>query len=163
MKDDNGFTLLELLIVVALLGIVSAIAVPNFLTILPNIRLKSAAQELYANFQKAKLTAVKRNKNTAVTFSSTGYTVFIDDDADFVYDSGTEEVVLTVLWSEYKGVSVGTVSFDNSTGQPCIAFRPDGLPADADGGLAEGEVPFSNSTGKSLEVGVRPAGAIKVD
>ena len=72
MRNNSGFTAVELLVVIALIAILAAIAVPNFIGWLPNYRLRAATHDLYSNFQKAKLTAVKRNTNTAVRFDATG-------------------------------------------------------------------------------------------
>ncbi|MDD2558580.1 MAG: GspH/FimT family pseudopilin [Desulfuromonadaceae bacterium] len=81
-----GFTLLEVLIVVAIIGIASAIAIPNIIGWLPNYRLKGAARDLYSNMQKIRTEAVKRNTNIGITFTTVvypatggGYMVFIDD------------------------------------------------------------------------------------
>jgi len=70
MKQKSGFTLVELLVVLAVLAIFFAIGVPNFMNWLPKYRLKSAARDLYSNMQLAKMTAVKSNTNCSITYST---------------------------------------------------------------------------------------------
>jgi type II secretion system protein H len=162
MSKNSGFTLVELLIVIALVGIVAAVAVPNFLTFLPNYRLKSAGQDLFSHLQKAKLAAVQHNRVAAVRFDGSGYALFLDLDEDFVQDAG-ETVLASVIWSSYPDVSAGAVTFDSSTGQPTVGFAPDGIPVDAGGGLAGGSATLANTAGKSLVVTISAAGGIRVD
>ena len=66
--NQKGFTLVETLVVIALIAILASIAIPAFIKILPDIRLKSAAQDLYASLQSAKMDAVKNNSESDVTF-----------------------------------------------------------------------------------------------
>jgi len=164
MQKQTGFTLVELLIVIGMIALISLIAIPNVIGILPDYRLRSAPHDLFSNFQKAKLEAVKRNINTAVCFSAGGYTVFVDADDDFVQDGG-EDVVVATNWSDYKDVSVtlGNVTFDNSSGQPCIAFQPNGIPVDNGGGSASGTAPIDNTNGKVTNVMVTQAGNIRIN
>jgi len=68
-KNNAGFTLIEILIVIAIIGIAAAFGVPTFLDMLPNWRAKSAATDLFSNLQLAKLTAIRRGTNCVVTFS----------------------------------------------------------------------------------------------
>ena len=88
MKNSKGFTLIEVIIVVAIIGIMTAISIPAISSWLPNYRLKAATRELYSDMQKIKLIAVKRNTNVGiafatVTFPTTGgsYQAFVDDGA----------------------------------------------------------------------------------
>lgn len=67
-RDRAGFSFAELMIVMALVAILAAIAAPSILHGLPEKRLKSAARNLYADLQKARLLAVKLNTNVVVNF-----------------------------------------------------------------------------------------------
>jgi type IV fimbrial biogenesis protein FimT len=70
VKKNSGFTLIELMVVIVVIGIFIAIGVPNFMSWLPKYRLKSAVRDLYSNMQLAKMTAVKSNQNCTVTYST---------------------------------------------------------------------------------------------
>ncbi|MCI5116442.1 MAG: prepilin-type N-terminal cleavage/methylation domain-containing protein [Candidatus Electrothrix sp. LOE1_4_5] len=84
-SNSNGFSFVELMVVIALIGLLSAIGLPSLLRNLPEKRLKNAARSLYADLQKAKLLAVKENKNVTVTFdTATKQYSFIDDDGNTV-------------------------------------------------------------------------------
>jgi prepilin-type N-terminal cleavage/methylation domain-containing protein len=70
MRNDSGFSVVELVVVIAILGILTTIAVPNFVAWIPKYRVKDAAQDLYSNIQLAKMEAIKRNQNCTVTFDA---------------------------------------------------------------------------------------------
>ena len=68
MQKRSGFTLIQLTVVIALLAILTAVGVPNFLSWLPKYRLKSAARDLYSNLHLAKMLAIKANKKCRVKY-----------------------------------------------------------------------------------------------
>lgn len=68
LKNKKGMTLLEIMIVLVIVGLMAAIAVPSFLKIRPNMRLRSAAMDLHANMQKMRIQAIRTNNTTAVIF-----------------------------------------------------------------------------------------------
>ena len=45
-KDDAGFTLLQLIVVVGILGILASIAIPQYSDRMPKYRLNRAARDL---------------------------------------------------------------------------------------------------------------------
>lgn len=105
-EDRAGFAFVELMIVIALIGIMSAIAVPSYLRSLPEKRLRSATMNLYADMQKARLLAVKRNTNVFIQFNATekSYSISIDENKDGNI-SDDEQRIRTL--SDYEEVIYG--------------------------------------------------------
>ncbi len=86
-----GLTLVELMIAIGIIAILATIAVPNIINWLPNYRAKAAARDIISNFQKAKMEAVKRNRDVVITFTTTqagSYWIFVDDDGDGNFTAG---------------------------------------------------------------------------
>ncbi len=66
---SQGFSLLEMLIVVGVLGLVAAIFVPNFLSLLRQIRLTSAANRISSLVQQTRVRAIKDGASYTVGVS----------------------------------------------------------------------------------------------
>lgn len=62
MNNQKGFTLIELMVTLTVLGVVLAWAIPSFSTILSNNRLETATNELHGALQLARSEAVKRRE-----------------------------------------------------------------------------------------------------
>ncbi len=62
----SGFTLTELIVVIAIVGLMAGLAVPWFLKISQRNVIKSAAREIQTTLLAARMTAVKRNLPVSV-------------------------------------------------------------------------------------------------
>jgi prepilin-type N-terminal cleavage/methylation domain-containing protein len=71
----SGFTLLELLIVLAILSLGAAIAVPLFAKRAPATALNGAALELRAALAAARSAAIAENREIAFTGAANGYRI----------------------------------------------------------------------------------------
>ena len=82
MNNKFGFTLMELMVVLAIFTVVAAIGVPSLIGWRDDAKLRDAVSLLRGDLEMAKLRAVKENDFVAVLFNANGYTVFIDDGAE---------------------------------------------------------------------------------
>jgi len=74
--DDNesrrGFTLLEIMIVIAILGILAVIGVTNFRGLNEKYKVEAETKQFYADLMDARGRAMQRNRMFFVRFSGTG-------------------------------------------------------------------------------------------
>jgi len=67
----RGFTIIELLVGITLLGVLMALGVPALATYLQNSKLASAAASVYSGVQAARTEAIRRNVTTQFVMTDT--------------------------------------------------------------------------------------------
>jgi len=92
---SSGFTLIELMVVVVLIGIVAAYAVPSFTQLVERNRVTSTVNGMLGILNYARSEAVKAGQTIEVTPLTgndwdTGVVVWLDADNDDVLDAGEE-------------------------------------------------------------------------
>ncbi|MFM7330685.1 MAG: GspH/FimT family pseudopilin [Brachymonas sp.] len=116
---QNGFTLVELMVTVALFAILMVLAVPSFNGVMASNRLTSTTNELFTAMSIAKSEAVKLGTRVTVCASSDGVQCSNDQSA---WHSG---------WITFvDSTRTGTVSASVDSGETVLAIGqpvPDGL------------------------------------
>lgn len=100
-----GVSIIELMVMIAILGVLSAMAAPSFVASVERYKLNAVRDELVATMQLARMESVRqglpvsltRKTNCSVTLTTTsdwncGYNLFVDANANDTMDAG--EVVL---------------------------------------------------------------------
>jgi prepilin-type N-terminal cleavage/methylation domain-containing protein len=75
-KSNSGFTLIEMLVVVIIVGVIAAIAAPNFLGMLNRNRVNDAAQQVEGALKEAQRQAMRRGKQCSITVDATNKSIF---------------------------------------------------------------------------------------
>lgn len=76
----RGFTLVELMVTISILGVLALITVPQLTTYLPNLRVNGAAKALASELLLARMRAASTNRLQHVTFDPTAQTVKFEEE-----------------------------------------------------------------------------------
>jgi len=164
MKRDSGLTLVELMVVISIIAIMSAVAIPNLISWLPNYRLNGAAREVLSAIELARLTAVRENASVAVTFTpgNAAYHLWVDNGeggggANDFTQNGTERTLRGGPMP--PSIAMSSAVFGASSS---FRFNGTGLPLRTDGSPGGGAVVLTNSKGKTLTVTLSSGGNARI-
>ena len=168
-NTESGVTLMEILVIMVILAALAAIAIPTFAVWLPNYRLKSAARDLYSNFQMAKMGAVNKNNDWAVIFDNTSspgkYAIASDpgDNDEWDVPAGDDQIEKIVDLAGYKGVRFGHGDAGGPVGVTFgdeISYDPNRVVFNPRGTGNAGYVYLQNEKNTAYAVGTRSSGVI---
>lgn len=134
-RRARGYTLLELVVTLALAAILTAVALPAFRSTLDRQRATTSVHLLTAQFAQARSTAITRAEVVSVCPSrgdgrcredgdwSEGWILFRDPDRD-----GQPDTAMEVL-REQRRTPRGSLILRSSSGRPLLRYLPDGRSA----------------------------------
>ena len=149
MKKVKGFTLLELMVVLALAGVLATLAAPSFQSLLSESRITSIANEFAASLYSARSMSISKGKRITLCTSrdgesceknihwSSGWLMF-EDDANF----GEIDQGEPIVWTHEKLPDSYQLKGNRSV-KDYISYTPQGAARSRSGGFQAGAVTLS--------------------
>ena len=148
MNKESGFNMVEVMIVVSIITILTAIGTLSYLSMRPTLRLSGSARQVMGDLMAARMKAVSQNNHFRVFFlNNQEYQIHDDDDSDGSVDAGESTQTINIQ-DNYPGITF------NATSNP--SFSPKGTT------VANTTITIANTTG-SKSVTVRASGQIKIN
>jgi len=141
MKGKSGFSLMEMMTVLAIISILTAIATPNVLKWAATQQFNSAVREIQATIQSMRLAAVKENSEAVITFTNGANSYQTDQ---WKRGSDTRKVRTVDLPA---GVSIS----------PNFVLR-----FNSRGMATPGTITITGASGESLDITVSPTGSSRI-
>jgi prepilin-type N-terminal cleavage/methylation domain-containing protein len=137
IRNQRGFTLIEVMIAVAIVGILGMVAVPNFIQWNARYQLKQATTELAGSLNLARMAAMNRNLAVTVTLALVPGKVNVD------FGGALAPILLPQ----------SIIAF---TGGPTIQFTQQGL----SGSAANQTLTLVSQQGTTYSLLITPAGKV---
>uniref|UniRef100_A0A7C4TIR0 Type II secretion system protein n=1 Tax=candidate division WOR-3 bacterium TaxID=2052148 RepID=A0A7C4TIR0_UNCW3 len=166
LTTKKGFTLIELMVVIGIIGIVMLIAIPNFAGMQRSARIHAAAQEIAQDFRNIRERALAKGLNYEIGFNTNTlrhYAVTYTD-LNGVVHSDTQKIASTTGGNIHFGHT-------NATGNPPegngpvpsdgIDFIGDVLRINNHGGASRGVVYITDGR-ETYAIGVNTLGKVRV-
>ena len=157
---ESGFTLIEMMIVVAIIGIASALAIPNYLAWQSRSELRQAVTEVQNQLLLARMAALSRNAPVAVAISLTqGVVLMTATNAA----TGTQVLASSSRLPHIVDLRVGPSAAWASVVAPAtatVSFNSRGMRSGGPGPTLNQELAMVNDQGVQFAMKVTPRGVV---
>lgn len=134
MNKSNGFTLIELMVVIAIASILLGLGVPAMNRLIASSRVVTATNDMVYIVTLARSEAVKRRKPVMLTRKATGagrdwssgVILFVDEDADNIFDATKDEKIQEIPQLK-TGITMKMTSPSSGPDVAAIRFSPEGV------------------------------------
>ena len=154
MQKNSGFSIVEVMTVVAIIAIVLAIAIPNMVGSRSGAKLRGTVSNLKGDLNAAKMMAVRENTLVVVNFFTSSYVIFVDNGAnsgDWIWDADERRLVNRTL---PVGVTIDLAATDFDDNR--TRFNRRGLPENL------GTVVVEASNGDRQQIQLNRLGRINI-
>jgi prepilin-type N-terminal cleavage/methylation domain-containing protein len=137
LMNHQGFSLIELMVAIAIAAIVTSIAIPAYLSWKPRTQLRGAVFQVQSDLNRAKMRATETRRQCRVVFSSNGYQIFDGNrimnsnqwgsiDGNGVFTNLNPAVIKDLTDFPRVTILTGTGAAIAAGAEPTITFSPRG-------------------------------------
>lgn len=151
LGKNSGFTLAELMVVLGIIAILSALAIPGLIGWIPKYKLGNGARDILSTVERARMRAVRDRVSVGIEFlgDNVSYRVWIDDGgtgagvADDATVNGDERIIADRALP--AGIRGTLAEFPTGGGgQTRFRFDSQGFPLDTAGNPTDGKLEITN-------------------
>ena len=159
MRKQSGFSAFELACALAIMAVIAAFVMPQYIKWLHTYRLRGATTNLVSDLEMAKIRAIRENAFVAVEFEADRYMIYVDNgepsgtSGDWVHN-GNEQVLRNRDLPSGVRINMAALTFtDDHT-----RFNARGIPPD----IVNPEMIQLTNSVKSKQITVNRLGYINV-
>lgn len=143
-KNGGGFTLVEIMSVLAIIGIIATIALPTYRNITPILDLNGATRDVASDLRLAQQKAITEQDIYAVQFDilNNDYSLINDTLGETIF---TKDIDSDILIQSITGLTDNKARF-NATGAA----------------IETGEIIFLNANNATSSIEIKPSGYVKI-
>lgn len=162
----RGFTIIELMVTIAIAAILLSVAAPSYTTFIRNSQLSDAVAEFMSAANAARGNAIKLGTNTFLvpttgTDWSTGWYVFSDGNWDGVYTASDPKDVLVMQSPSPNTILTVTTPTASTLASGYLLFNGSGYPKTTGGGFGSGRLKIANGTTKAIIISINATGRVR--
>lgn len=151
LKTIRGISVIEVIITLAIIGVLAGVAVPGLNKQMPKHRLNGAVKKVSWDLVSARVQAIRKKRNvTFSVISAHEYKIWTDKDKDSFEDS--DEITITNIHDDYYNVNITSPKSPTFQSTGTVIDRPDTLQP----------INLTNSSG-SKTITITSAGLMRVN
>lgn len=130
-QKSSGFTLLEVLITVAVLSILVALAVPSFREMMDRNAVTTTANDILSSLLLARSEAIKREKSVQFTLSGASWTITDADGEELsnsLAPSGVDVGSISVTYNSRGRAPANSIEISKNGKVRCVIINSNGRP-----------------------------------